>query len=91
MKKFTFSLLGGILIGVILSLFLWDYSGARYEVIDDAGADYTIKEMDFDFVFNAFLLILVFTILIYLIWTFIDKKKHEKFLEEFNRDKESRG
>lgn len=89
MKKFTFSLLGGIMIGIVLAFSLWDYSGATYEIIGQAGVDRTIKEMDFAFLFNTSLIVLAFTVLIYLVWTFIEKKKHEKFLAEFNRDKKS--
>lgn len=89
MKKFSFSLLGGIGIGTILSFFFWDYSGATFEVINDAGENYTIQEMDFGFVFNASLTILAFSILIYLVWTVADQKKHAKFLAEYTRDKRS--
>lgn len=89
MKKFSFSFLGGIVIGAILSFFFWDYSAPTFEVINDTGEDYTVTEMDFDFVFNASLLILAFSVLLYVIWTFADKKKDEKFLVEYERDKKS--
>jgi|GEM_PF-2462150 len=89
MKKFALSLVGGIVIGLILSFVFWDYQGFTYEILNQAGIDRTISEMDFDFVFKASLLSLVATILIYLLWNFFDKKKHEKFVEEFNRNKKS--
>lgn len=91
MKKFLFSVLGGLLIGGVLSFFLWDYSAPTFEVINDNGENYSITELDFDFVFNASLLILAFSVLLYVIWTLVDKKKDKKFLAEFERDKKSGG
>ena len=89
MKKFTLSLVGGILIGFIFSFVFWDYQGSTYEILNQAGIDRTVSEMDFDFVFKASLLSLVSAIFIYLLWNFFDKKKHDKFVEEFNRNKKS--
>lgn len=89
MRKFMFSLSGGLIIGLILSFIFWDYQGPAYEFINRAGADQTIYEWDFDFVYNSSLLVIAIIVLIYLTWTYIDKKRDEKFLEEFNRHRES--
>lgn len=89
MKRFTLSIIGGILIGLIMSFVFWDYQGSTYEILNQAGVDRTVSEMDFDFIFKASLLSLVSAILIYLLWSLFDKKKHEKFVKEFNRNKKS--
>ncbi len=63
-----------------------DYQKTGYEIYDQAGiAKRTVKDMDFEFVFNASLLILGFTVIIYLIWTVIEKKKDDTFYNEFNK------
>jgi len=43
--------------------------------------------MDFDFVFTASLLIIVISVLIFAVWSFIEKKKDEKFVREFENGK----
>jgi len=81
LKKFSLSLLGGIVIGLLISFFLMDYKDIKYEVRNLAGIDSRwIREMDFDFAFNASLLVIGIAILIFVSWTFIEKKSHEKFL-----------
>lgn len=58
-----------------------DYKDIKYEVRNLAGIDSRwIREMDFDFAFNASLLVIGIAILIFVSWTFIEKKLHEKFL-----------
>ena len=87
MKKFFLSLLGGIIIGLIVSFLLMDYEDIRYEVRDLAGiVSRWIREMDFDFAFNASLLVIGMSILIFVIWTFVEKKLDEKFLSNRNKD-----
>jgi len=81
MKKFSLSLLGGIIIGLILSSLFMDYKDIRYEVRELAGIESRmIREMDFDFAFNASILVIGISILIFVIWTFIEKKLDERFL-----------
>lgn len=87
MKKILFSTSGGLLFGLMLSFVFWDYRGAAYEVKNQAGVNRTISEMDFDFIFRSSLLVIGTAVLIYLIWSYIDKKNHEKFVEKFNADK----
>ncbi|REB05228.1 hypothetical protein DVB69_15850 [Sporosarcina sp. BI001-red] len=86
MKKFMLSLLGGSLLGILLSFIFMDYQKISYEVLHQAGvAKRTVKDVDFDFVFNASLLILGFTVVIYVIWTYIEKKKDDAFYNGFNK------
>jgi hypothetical protein len=80
MKKISFSLLGGVLIGLVISFVLMDYKVISYEIRNQGGIESRwVREMDFDFVFNASLLVIGSFILIFIIWTFIEKmidKKH---------------
>lgn len=86
MKKFFLSLVSGSAIGIILSFIFMDYQKTGYEIHDQAGiAKRTVKDMDFEFVFNASLLILGFTVIIYLFGTYIEKKKDDAFYNEFNK------
>lgn len=90
MKKIFFSILGGLVLGLILSFLLFDYESSWTSHLNRAGVDQIVNEMDFDFVFNSSLLVIGISILIYLIWNFVDKKKDEKFLKEYesNRKKD---
>ncbi|WOV83634.1 hypothetical protein PGH26_12185 [Sporosarcina jeotgali] len=84
MKKFSLSLLGGGMIGIILSFLFMDYDKSSYTILDQAGiAKRTVNDMDFEFVFNSFFLIAGFTIVIYVVWTFIEKRKDDRFYNEF--------
>ncbi|MCL6572925.1 MAG: hypothetical protein K6T88_14775 [Bacillus sp. (in: Bacteria)] len=75
MKKFSLSLLGGIIIGLIVSFLLLDYEDIRYEVLNLGGIKSRwIREMDLDFAFNASILVIGISILIFVIWTFVEKK-----------------
>ncbi|ANU10852.1 hypothetical protein A1A1_01443 [Planococcus antarcticus DSM 14505] len=86
MKKMFISLLGGLILGIISSFIFMDYQKISYEVIGLGGVDErTIKDIDFEFAFNASLLVIGFTILIFVIWTYIDKKKDEKFYKNYNK------
>ncbi len=52
-----------------------DYKGIRYEVLDQAGIESRwVREMDFDFVFNASLLVIGSSIVLFFVFTFIEKK-----------------
>ena len=90
MKKIFFSILGGLVLGLILSFLLFYYESSWTSHLNRAGVDQIVNEMDFDFVFNSSLLVIGISILIYLIWNFVDKKKDEKFLKEYesNRKKD---
>ena len=69
------SLLSGLIIGIIVSYFVLDYKGwTIYQVDVNGEVTKTINELDFDLVTNSFLIVLGVSILIYVIWTFIEKK-----------------
>lgn len=73
------SLFRGAIIGLIISFLLMDYKDIKYEVLDQAGIESRwVREMDFDFVFNASLLVIGSSIVIFIIWTFIEKKFDKK-------------
>lgn len=89
MKKFFFSLLGGIVLGLILSFILFDYQSSWTTYLNRAGANQVVNEMDFDFVFNSSLIIIGISIVIYLIWSLVDKKKDERFLRDYENSKKN--
>ena len=69
------SLLSGLIIGIFISYFVLDYNGATiYQVDVNGEVSKTINELDFNLITNSFLIILGVSILIYVIWTFIEKK-----------------
>ncbi len=89
MKKTFLSLVGGLVVGLVLSVLLFDYQGTTNEHIGLGGVDQRVREMDFDFVYSASLLVAGISISIYAIWGFVEKKKDQKFLKEYaNRKKE---
>jgi len=52
-----------------------DYENIRYEVRNLGGIESRwIREMDFDFAFNASILVIGISILIFVIWTLVEKK-----------------
>ncbi|WML44308.1 hypothetical protein [Neobacillus sp. PS3-40] len=74
MKRWI-SLLGGLIIGIILSYFTLDYKGWTLEYIDENGKTIkAINELDFDLITNSVLIVIGISILIYGIWTLIEKK-----------------
>ena len=75
MRKLSLSLLGGTITGLIVSFTLMDYRDIKYEIRNQGGIESRwIREMDFDFVFNASALIIGISVLIFVIWTFIEKR-----------------
>jgi hypothetical protein len=85
LKKISFSLLGGVLIGMAISFVLMDYKDMSFEILDQGGIESRwIREMDFDFVFNASLLVIGTSILLFVIWTFIEKFIAKKHLPDSN-------
>ncbi|WP_033542022.1 hypothetical protein [Planococcus sp. CAU13] len=83
MKKTFFSILGGLILGLFVSFILFDYRSTTITYVNKIGADKVIREMDFNFVFNTSIMVIGISILIFVIWSFVDKKKDEKFLKEF--------
>ncbi|MQR94428.1 hypothetical protein EJV22_04465 [Fictibacillus phosphorivorans] len=78
MMKFWISLIAGLVIGVILSYFFLDYNGLT---INESGKNGEIikntNELDFNLISNSFLIVLSVSILIYIIWTLVEKKEKE--------------
>lgn len=75
MKRLSMSILGGIIIGLIASFLFMDYKDKRYEVRNFGGVESRwIREWDIDFVFNASLLVIGTSILIFVIWNFVEKR-----------------
>lgn len=75
MRKFSFSILGGIIIGLILAFVLMDYEDNSYQLMDRGSSEYrTVSEMDFNFVFNASTLVFGVAILIFIVWSFVERK-----------------
>ncbi|RAZ69612.1 hypothetical protein [Planococcus maitriensis] len=87
MKKFFLSIAGGLALGLILSFSFMDYESSWTHHIQRAGVDQVVEEMDFEFVFIASLLVLGISALIFLVWSFVEKKKDEKFIRDFENDK----
>lgn len=75
MRKLSLSLLGGTITGLIVSFTLMDYRDIKSEIRNQGGIESRwIREMDFDFVFNASALIIGISVLIFVVWTFIEKR-----------------
>lgn len=68
MKKLFLSAGGGLIIGLALSFAFFDYQDISNQYIGLGGIDERIvRDMDFEFVFNASLLVIGISVLIYLI------------------------
>ncbi|QBP42768.1 hypothetical protein [Paenisporosarcina antarctica] len=79
MKKISMSLISGAIIGLVISFLLMDYKDVRYEILNQSGIESRwVREMDFDFVFNAYILVIGSSIVLFIIWTFIEKKFDKK-------------
>lgn len=77
MKKIK-SLIGGIVLGIIISYFILDYNGWTIFEMDDKGNTVkTTNELDFDLLTNAFLIIFLCTLLIYIAWTLVEKFRNK--------------
>ncbi|PLR71163.1 hypothetical protein CYJ37_20525 [Bacillus sp. UMB0728] len=77
LKKFFLSLTGGILLGGILSYFFLDYEDSNYVLLNYYGADKKIvKEWDFQFISNAGFIIIGLSVLIFLIWTYFERRSN---------------
>jgi hypothetical protein len=79
MKKAFLSLLGGILMGGLISYLFLEYKDSNYEIRNYYGIDSKIvKEWDFEFISNVGFIVFGVSILIFLIWTFVEKKFKRK-------------
>lgn len=87
MKKFFGSVLGGLLIGLPLAFWWIGYEEITYSQLNVAGVDeVVVREMDFDFVFDASILVVASAAVIYVIWFLLDKKREERFYRDYRKD-----
>ncbi|MCA0151125.1 hypothetical protein B0G93_11852 [Bacillus sp. V-88] len=76
MKKGWISIVGGIIVGLILSFFTLEYDGWKYITVSGNGeVEQVIHELDFNLITNTFLLMMACGILMYSILSMIEKKK----------------
>ncbi|HSJ37584.1 MAG TPA: hypothetical protein VK945_05165 [Planococcus sp. (in: firmicutes)] len=74
MHKFFLSLLSGTAIGLMFLSFLMQFPHIQRAVLNQAGINQmTVRGLDFQFVYNATLIITASTIFIFLVWTIIEK------------------
>ncbi|MFD1738357.1 hypothetical protein ACFSCX_17680 [Bacillus salitolerans] len=79
MKKVQLSILIGFVLGLVTSYFTLDYNGWTLNRMDPNGKVMSsTSELDFNLITNGFLLIVGFTILIYILLTVIEKIKRSK-------------
>jgi uncharacterized membrane protein YdjX (TVP38/TMEM64 family) len=76
MKKGWISIVGGIILGLILSFLTLEYDGWKYITVSGNGeVEQVIHELDFNLITNTFLLMIACGILMYSILSMIEKKK----------------
>jgi TRAP-type C4-dicarboxylate transport system permease small subunit len=78
MKKGWISIVGGLILGLIISFFTLEYKGWQYIRHNSNGeVEQVINELDFNLITNSFLIIVATGIVIYLILSIIEKRKKE--------------
>ncbi|MDN3426627.1 hypothetical protein QL992_14410 [Microbacterium sp. APC 3898] len=83
MKKFFGSLFGGLVLGLPLAYWWIGYDSITYSQFNLAGVDEVIvREMDFDFVFYASLLVVAIAAALFIFWSWVEKKKRRTFLPQ---------
>jgi uncharacterized membrane protein YdjX (TVP38/TMEM64 family) len=76
MKKGWISIVGGIILGLILSFFTLEYDGWKYITVSGNGeVEQVIHELDFNLITNTFLLMIACGILMYSILSMVEKMK----------------
>lgn len=74
MHKFFLSLLSGTAVGLIFLSFLMQFPQIQRAVLNQAGINLlSFRGMDFQFVYNATLIISASTLFIFLTWIIIEK------------------
>lgn len=80
MKKLFGSLFGGLVLGLPLAYWWIGYDSITYSQFNLAGVDEVIvREMDFDFVFYASLLVVAIAAALFIFWSWVEKKSEERF------------
>ncbi|MGG4167543.1 hypothetical protein ABEW00_08665 [Rossellomorea vietnamensis] len=73
MKKGWLSIVGGFIVGLILSYRFLEYNGwIIYKMDQEGQVQSTVKEMDFNLITNSFLLMAASTLTIYLTLSLIE-------------------
>lgn len=73
--KVWLSLLSGLIIGLILSYFFLDYNGWTLHLTGVNGEVIrTTRELDFNLISNAFLIVMATSAVIYGAWTLVEKR-----------------
>ncbi len=76
MKKGWISIVSGLTVGLVISYFTLEYSGWNIVHHNQNGeVEQNINELDFNFITNSFLIVIVSIIIVYLLISLIDKKK----------------
>ena len=74
MKKLSLSIFAGLTIGGFVSSLFMDYKNQGYEIMNYYGNEtFKVNELDFDFLFNATIIVIALSILFFTIWTLIEK------------------
>ncbi|BCB02754.1 hypothetical protein [Bacillus sp. KH172YL63] len=74
MKKGWISVIGGIVVGLILSFRFLEYNGwIIYKMDEEGQVESTVKEMDFNLITNSFLLIVASALIIYFVLRMIER------------------
>lgn len=91
MKKIALSLITGILLGTITTMLFFDYETPwttyTYSGNDSHSDPNITKAIDIDYLFYMTIFSIVSAIVVYLVWTYVENKRHEKFLDEFHKNK----
>ena len=75
MKKFSLSIFAGLIIGGFVSSLFMDYKNQGYEIINYYGIEtFKVNELDFNFLFNATIIVFALSTLFFIIWTVIEKR-----------------
>ncbi|RHW36086.1 hypothetical protein D1B31_18585 [Neobacillus notoginsengisoli] len=75
MKKKILSLLSGLILGGLISYTFMDYESSNYIIKNYYGLpEKEVKEFDIYYLFNATLIVLITSFVIYVLWSLIDKK-----------------
>jgi prolipoprotein diacylglyceryltransferase len=75
--KGRISIISGILIGFLISYFTLDYSGS--EITSDGKILSKVNELDFSFISNAFIIIVITSGVIYYLLTKLDNNEQKQY------------
>ena len=77
MKKGRISIIGGLVLGLVISFFTLEYNGWQIIRHDKDGMAYQkINDLDINLLHNSFLIIVVSCIGIYLVLSLVEKRRN---------------